>query len=92
MVKMMAHADKVVTDSGGLRREAYMLEKPIITLIDIIWVRSLITNGWKKVCDADKEKIIDAILNHNPTGPRDEIFGDGHAAEKMIKILLERFG
>jgi len=92
LIKLMAHSDKVVTDSGGLRREAYMLEKPVITLIDIIWVQSLITNGWKKVCDADKGKIIDAIQNHNPSGPRDEIFGDGHAAEKMIKILLERFG
>ena len=92
MVRLMARADKVITDSGGLRREAYMLGKPIITLIDIIWVPSLITNGWKRVCDADKDKIIDAILHHDPTGPREEIFGDGHAAEKIIDILLERFG
>ncbi len=91
-IRLMAKADKVVTDSGGLRREAYMLGKPIITLIDIVWVPSLIKNGWKRVCDADKDKIIDAIKNHNPTGPRDEIFGDGHAAEKIVKILLERFG
>ena len=91
-IRMMAHADKVVTDSGGLRREAYMLGKPVITLINIVWVPSLIKNGWKRVCDADKDKIVDAIKNHNPTGPRDEIFGDGRASERIVDTLLERFG
>ena len=91
-IRLMAQADKVVTDSGGLRREAYMLGKPIITLINIVWVPSLITNGWKRVCDADKDKIVDAIKNHNPTGPRDEIFGDGRASERIVDTLLKRFG
>lgn len=92
-IRMMASADKVITDSGGLRREAYMLGKPIITLINIIWVPALVKNGWKKVCDAsDKDKIIDAILNHDPKGEREEIFGDGNAAEKIIDKLLENYG
>lgn len=91
-IRLMASADKVITDSGGLRREAYMLGKPVITLINIIWVPSMVANGWKKVCDADKDKIVDALLHHNPTGQREELFGDGHASEKIISIMQERYG
>ncbi|MFC1493264.1 non-hydrolyzing UDP-N-acetylglucosamine 2-epimerase [candidate division KSB1 bacterium] len=92
-IRLMAGADKVITDSGGVRREAYMLEKPVISLINIIWVPSMLECGWKRIADAaEKNNILDAIQNHDPKGERPELFGDGKTSEKIVKVLLERYG
>jgi len=91
-IRMIASSDKVITDSGGVRREAYMLGKPVISLINIIWVPSMLECGWKRIADANTENIIDALHNHNPKGERPEIFGDGRTSEKIIDVLLERYG
>jgi len=90
-IKLLAGADKVLTDSGGVRREAYLLKKPIISLINIIWFPSLIKCGWKYVADAQKRKIIDAIDNFNPQSRRPNIFGDGRAAIRILSILRKRY-
>ena len=91
-VRYLAGADKVLTDSGGVRREAYILKKPVIVLIDIIWVRSMVENGFAMVVDADKEKILKAVAEFRPPLERPKIFGDGDAAKKIARILVERYG
>lgn len=92
-VKLIAGCDKFVTDSGSARREGYILGKPIIVPINLIWVQEMVDCGWSSIVDADESKIIDAIYNHNPSlDNRPEIFGDGKAAERIIDKILERFG
>jgi len=91
-VKLLSGAKKVLTDSGGVRREAYILQKPVITLINIIWVHEMVKCGWSRIVDADKNAIVDAIHNHNPLKEkRVNIFGDGTASKRIVEILLKRF-
>lgn len=90
-VKLMAGCRTVVTDSGGARREAYILGKPAIVPINLIWVREMVDCGWSRIVDADETALLAAIHDHNPSvNNRPEIFGDGHAAEKIIDIIVER--
>jgi len=92
-IQLLAGCDKFITDSGSARREGYILEKPIIVPIDLIWVQEMVDCGWSRIVDADEARILDAIRNHNPSlENRPEIFGDGNAAERIIDKIIERFG
>jgi len=91
-VHLLAGCDKFITDSGSARREGYILEKPIIVPIDLIWVQEMVDCGWSAIVDADESRILDAIRNHNPSiDSRPEIFGDGKASERIIDKIIERF-
>lgn len=77
MMALLDACTQVLTDSGGLQKEAYFFRKPCITLRDATeWVET-VDAGWNR-------------LWHGPDyAPRREIaaFGDGHAAEKIAAIL-----
>lgn len=91
-IKLLAGADRVASDSGGLRREAYILSKPVIALTDMIWAPEVLEAGWKWVADADKDKIIHGLTEFTPPDEHPEIFGKGDAAERIVSILTERYG
>ena len=91
-VKLAAGADKVLTDSGGVRREAYLMKKPCIVLIELSWFPQISKAGWKVLTGPDPEKIAELISRFEPTGDHREIFGDGKAHVKIIDDLEVRFG
>jgi UDP-GlcNAc3NAcA epimerase len=91
-INLLAGCKKVLTDSGGVRREAYILGKPVITLIEIVWVPLMAKIGWSKIVGADTDQILDAIRHHAPTCERPPIFGDGTAHRRIIDAVIERFG
>ncbi len=91
-IKLLAGANKVITDSGGVRREGYILEKPVLVLIDITWFPEILEAGWKIIVDTDPEKIAEAINKFEPLNVHSEIFGDGHAYEIIVDSLVSRFG
>ncbi len=87
MVRLESACKKIVTDSGGVQKEAFFLAKPCITMRDETeWVET-VQNGWNVIVGADSTKIIDAITNFNPTIERKSYFGAGNAAEQIVKIL-----
>ena len=89
MVALTTKAFRVVTDSGGLQKESYFAHVPgVVMMIDTGWIE-LVNNKWNVLADADEEKIIGGVFNHpTPLHGNDEIYGDGKAAEKIVKILL----
>lgn len=91
-IKLLAGANKVITDSGGVRREGYVLEKPVIVLIDITWFPEILEAGWKVVVDADSDKIIDVIRNFESPKTHPEIFGDGYAYKRIVNSIVDKFG
>jgi UDP-GlcNAc3NAcA epimerase len=91
-VKLLAGANKVITDSGGVRREGYILKKPVVVLINITWFPEILKAGWKVVVDADSGKIADAVRNFEPPKEHPEIFGDGYAYKRIVGSLIDRFG
>jgi len=85
------NAKKILTDSGGIQKEAYLLKVPCITLRDTTeWVET-IEDKWNVLVGADKEKILDAIKNFQPIEKQRNLFGDGHASEKIANILKRFF-
>lgn len=81
MLWLTKHSSKVLTDSGGLQKEAYFLGKQCITMrTETEWVETL-HDGWNIVTGPDREKILDAIAGPLPEAPRRNEFGDGRSAE-----------
>lgn len=87
MVRLESAAKKILTDSGGVQKEAFFLGVPCITMRDETeWVET-VENGWNCIVGANEDKIKDAILNFHPESPRKDYFGQGDAVGKMIEII-----
>jgi UDP-N-acetylglucosamine 2-epimerase len=87
MVALERHARAVISDSGGVRREAYFLGIPCVTLREDTEFPETLTDGWDVLAGDDTERIVQAALRPRPVGEPRPIFGDGHAAEKIVETL-----
>ena len=90
MIRLVAGSRKVISDSGGLRREAYLLNKPVISLVWFIWFKKMHDLGFEFNADADEDRILWAIKYFNPIGIRPPLFGDGRAAQYILKTLVTK--
>ncbi|HYG51164.1 MAG TPA: UDP-N-acetylglucosamine 2-epimerase (non-hydrolyzing) [Flavobacteriales bacterium] len=87
MVLLEKNASKIITDSGGVQKEAFFMRKPCITMRDQTeWVET-VECGWNVVVGADKHKIKDAIVNFTPKSGPKELFGKGNAAQLMADYI-----
>lgn len=87
MLEIMANARKILTDSGGIQKEAYLLGVPCITLRDTTeWVET-VEDGWNVLVGAKTEKIVNAIRTFSPRKKRSMIFGEGGASRRISGIL-----
>ena len=89
MIALERHAQLVMTDSGGVQKEAYFFKKPCIILRpETEWVE-IVETGNAILADADESRIMQAWqhFKDNPPTTFPEIFGDGHAAEFMLKQI-----
>ena len=81
------NADKIVTDSGGVQKEAYFMKKPCITMRgETEWVET-VADGWNTIVGHAPQKICEAIQNFIPQGAQSNAFGDGSAAEKICSLI-----
>jgi UDP-N-acetylglucosamine 2-epimerase len=88
MLALEKHAKKVLTDSGGVQKEAYILGTPCVTLREETeWVETL-ENHWNVLAGVAGDAIL-AAAKVIPTGQRQRQYGDGHAAQKIVEILLQ---
>jgi len=90
-VRLAAGADKILTDSGGVRREAYLLHKPCIVLIELSWFPEISQAGWKVLTGPEPERIAHLIRTFEPTKPYQELFGDGAAHKRIVAGLVRRY-
>lgn len=88
--KLIKDAQFVLTDSGGVRREAYFWRIPALILIEINWFKELEKLGWKKTVGANKEKILTELDSFKIPINHPKIFGDGNAARKIL-TTIEKF-
>ena len=90
MVWLIDHAGLVMTDSGGLQKEAYFFGVPCITLRDETeWVE-LVEAGANALVGADKTKILDAFKNHskfNIENSKLDLYGGGQASFEVVNFL-----
>jgi UDP-N-acetylglucosamine 2-epimerase len=87
MVAVAGAARMVLTDSGGIQKEAYWLGVPCVTMRDETeWVET-VEVGWNTLVGADSGKIRQAVNSFEPNGSRPFLYGDGFAAAKCVELL-----
>lgn len=87
MLMLEENSKMIVTDSGGVQKEAYFMGKPCITMRDETeWVET-VQSGWNVVVGTDKEKILYNIKNFKPSKDQEPIFGDGKASYKILDMI-----
>ena len=87
MVQLVSGSRAILTDSGGLQKEAYTLGIPCTTLrTETEWVETL-TGGWNALA-AEAAEIRDVVLRPRPLGDRPPHFGDGNASARVVEALL----
>jgi UDP-GlcNAc3NAcA epimerase len=81
-LELARHARAILTDSGGVQKEAYLLGVPCVTLRDTTeWVET-VDAGWNVLVDLDREAAL-AALERTPPPERPELYGGGRAAERV---------
>ena len=90
MVRLLDGCRMVLTDSGGLQKEAYILQKPCVTLRDTSeWVET-IEDGWNVLAGADRERIVsEAGRMDGYSGGHRRCYGDGDASGKIVSLILD---
>jgi len=92
MLILEKSARAIITDSGGVQKEAFWFGVPCVTLCDETeWVE-LVEVGWNRVAGTDRRAIAEAINwaeTMDRSRPRPSLYGDGHAAERIVRILAE---
>jgi UDP-GlcNAc3NAcA epimerase len=92
MIWLIRHSQLVMTDSGGLQKEAFFFGKACVTLRDQTeWVE-LIEAGANELVGADREKIIAAARTHfgREVSDTEQLYGGGHASAAIVKELSSR--
>ena len=91
MIVLERHAQMVVTDSGGVQKEAFFFQKPCLILRTETEWKEIVECGAAVITDADEGRIIEAFNNFvdNPPHKFPQIFGDGNAAAFICKEMLE---
>jgi UDP-N-acetylglucosamine 2-epimerase (non-hydrolysing) len=90
MLMLEKNSKKILTDSGGIQKEAYIFEVPCITLRDNTeWVET-VEDGWNVLVGASKEKIVKVVNDFEPKDEQRDVFGDGDASEKIREIIGDR--
>ena len=83
-------SSKVLTDSGGVQKQAYFFGVPCITLREETeWVET-VRSGWNTLVGTRPGAIARAVREVSPAGRRPQFYGDGHAAENILKALEAR--
>ncbi len=87
-LKLQHNAYMILTDSGGIQKEAYILEKPCITLrTETEWLET-VESGWNLLADTQDPQLLDKINSFTPQSRRNPLFGE-NVAQKMLSIIDE---
>ncbi len=87
-IKLMKNAKKIMTDSGGIQKEAYLLSVPCITIRkNTEWIET-VEVGWNNLTDTNTDNMVKAVREWIPTTIQKPIFGEGQTS-LIIKKLIQ---
>jgi UDP-N-acetylglucosamine 2-epimerase (non-hydrolysing) len=87
MLALEAGAKQILTDSGGVQKEAYVLGVPCITMRETTeWVET-VQDGWNILVGSDCDEIVRAARDFAPEKERSDVFGKGEAARAIAAVI-----
>jgi UDP-N-acetylglucosamine 2-epimerase len=87
-IALMKEAALILTDSGGLQKEAYMLKKPTITLRDTTEWTETVDAGWNRLSEPDEASMLAALeAAKNPPTDHPNLYGERGVAERIAQLL-----
>jgi UDP-GlcNAc3NAcA epimerase len=87
MVALSGAARLILTDSGGLQKEAYWLGVPCVTLRDETeWVET-VQSGWNTLVGAGVDRIVETVRSFRQPGLRPALYGDGCVAARCVELM-----
>lgn len=86
-ISLVNRAEKIVTDSGGLQREAFFAHKPCVTVFDCVCWPETMVNLCNQLAKPDCADILEKLRAPVQFDSDYQPFGDGHAAEKIVKEI-----
>lgn len=91
-IALVSGAQRVVTDSGGVQREAFFAGVPCVTVLDFVcWPETMVSNR-NLLATPDAQDIMDKLTVEQLIDPAYQPFGDGHACEKIVHIIDRHIG
>jgi len=88
-INLVCGAKKIVTDSGGLQREAFFAGKQCVTILDFeVWPETMVSNR-NQLSRPYKNEILDKLSKNQTVDKSYRPFGNGHAAEKIADIIRQ---
>ncbi|NYT12812.1 MAG: UDP-N-acetylglucosamine 2-epimerase (non-hydrolyzing) [Methanomassiliicoccales archaeon] len=86
-ISLEKHAKAIMTDSGGVQKEAFFFRVPCITMrCETEWVET-VDHGWNVLVGSDRKSILDALENLGPGDPNPTSYGDVHVATRIVEAL-----
>jgi UDP-N-acetylglucosamine 2-epimerase len=90
MIALERNARAILTDSGGVQKEAYWLGVPCVTLRDETeWIET-VQAGWNVLAGADSARIVEAIRRVKPPASRPPLYGEGRAVKAVVDLLSKK--
>ena len=87
MLMLEKNAECILTDSGGIQKEAYLLGVRCITMREETeWVET-VDAGWNVLVGADSDAIVQSYSDFHPSGKRPQVYGGGDAADKIVQVI-----
>ncbi|AKB74294.1 UDP-N-acetylglucosamine 2-epimerase [Methanosarcina lacustris Z-7289] len=91
-IKLMNHAKMILTDSGGVQKEAYILKVPCVTLRENTEWTETVKDGWNVLVGSNKEKILEVVNEFTPSiQEHQNRFGDGSASSRIAATINALF-
>ena len=89
MQRLQMSAKMILTDSGGIQKEAFFHRVPCLTLRDETEWGETVSQGWNEIVGTDPEYIFNAWKNNNSKNKREinEVYGKGNAANSIVEFL-----
>jgi UDP-N-acetylglucosamine 2-epimerase len=90
MLELERTSRLIVTDSGGVQKEAYMQRIPCVTMRENTEWTETVDSGWNRLVGSDPQRLMaaaDEILRSGPPETHPELYGDGHAGDKVMQLL-----